>query len=96
MNGLEERVAKIEGAVSQMNERLNHLGNEITGLRGEMKEMEKSLRGEISGLRSEMNGMEKSLRAEIRSNFKWTLGILIPMWVTIIGTFVGLFLTLVK
>jgi len=78
MNGLEERVAKIEGAVSQMNERLNHLGNEITGLRGEMRDM------------------EKSLRAEIRSNFKWMLGILIPMWVTIIGTFVGLFLTLVK
>ena len=67
MNGLEERVAKLEGTVSQMNERLNHLGREIS-----------------------------ELRAEIRSNFRWMLGILIPMWVTIIGTFVGLFLTLVK
>ena len=36
MNGLEERIAKIEGIVSQINERLNHLGDEIMGLRGEI------------------------------------------------------------
>ena len=37
MNGLEERTAKIEGTVSQMNERLNHPGDEIIQLRDEMK-----------------------------------------------------------
>jgi len=26
------------------------------------------------------------LRTEINSNFKWTLGLLIPMWVSIIAT----------
>ena len=37
MDGLEERTAKIEGTVSQMNERLNHPGDEIIQLRDEMK-----------------------------------------------------------
>jgi len=37
MDGLEERTAKIEGTVSQMNERLNHLGDEMLQLRDEMK-----------------------------------------------------------
>lgn len=50
MNGLEERVARIEGIVSQMNERLNHFSDELRSLRS------------------------------------WTLGILIPMWVSIVLT----------
>jgi predicted nuclease with TOPRIM domain len=33
--GLEERVARIEGILSQMNERLNHLETEVSGLRAE-------------------------------------------------------------
>ena len=77
MNGLEERVANIEGTVSQMNERMNHLGDEIKGLRGEMKSMETSLRGE-------MKSMETSLRTEISSSRNWTIGLIITMWVTII------------
>ena len=48
MNGLEERIAKIEGIVSQINERLNHLGDEIMGLRGEIT----SIRGEITNSRN--------------------------------------------
>ena len=42
----EERMAKIEGTVSQMNERLNHLGDEIMQLRSEMKEEIRELRSE--------------------------------------------------
>ncbi len=52
MNGLEERVANIEGIVSQMNERMNHLGDEIVHLRNDMKSMETSLRTEISSSRN--------------------------------------------
>lgn len=55
-----ERIAKVEGIVSQMNERLNHLREETRELRG-----------------------------DIKKNFRWTLGILIPMWVTIIGSIFG-------
>jgi chromosome segregation ATPase len=64
MPELEERMAKIEGIVEQMNERLNHIE---TG---------------FSELRTEMG----SLRDEIRSNFRWIVGIILTMWVTIILT----------
>jgi len=41
---LEERVARIEGILEQMDKRLNHLESEI-----------KSLRGEIGDLRRDLN-----------------------------------------
>lgn len=86
---MNERIAKIEGTVSQMNDRLNHLGDEIIQLRGDMKSMEVSIR-------SDMKSMETSLRDDIKSNFKWTLAILFGSWITIIGTFVGFFLILLN
>lgn len=70
---LEERVAKIEGIVTQMDKRLDQMDKRLD-----------QLTTEIAGLRGEMAG----LRGEMWSNFKWTigslLGILIPMWVSII------------
>ncbi len=35
--GLEERIAKIEGILSQMDKRLNHVETEIGGLRDELR-----------------------------------------------------------
>ena len=52
-----------------MNERLGRMGNDIAGLRGEMG----SLRGEMLDLRKEMH-----------TNFRWTMGTIIAMWVTVI------------
>ena len=43
-SSLEERVARIEGILEQMDKRLNHLESEI-----------KSLRGEIGDLRRDLN-----------------------------------------
>lgn len=63
---LEERVAKMEGTLEQMSDRLNHIESDIRELRGQM------------------NANTNELRDRIDSNFKWTLGILISMWVTII------------
>lgn len=78
--GLEERVARIEGILSQMDKRLNHVETEIVGLRGEIN----SLRGEITGLRGEINGRFARLEGEIRTNFRWIIGLMLTMWVTII------------
>jgi len=62
---LESRIARVEGILEEVRERLNHLET-----------------------RTEMGFSE--LRRELRSQFRWTLGImlgvLIPMWVTIILT----------
>jgi len=54
-------------------------------IKGTMEQIDKRLNHietEISELRAEIN----TLRGEVNSNFKWTLGLLIPMWVSIIVT----------
>jgi len=66
---LEERVARIEGILEQMDKRLNHLESEIRDLRAEIRD----LRSEIGDLRRDLN-----------NRFLWILGVLITMWVTII------------
>jgi tetrahydromethanopterin S-methyltransferase subunit B len=73
MGQLEERMARIEGIVEQMNERLNHLETLLGQFRGEVESEIGSLRGEIG-----------SLRVELSSQFRWTLGLLITMWITLI------------
>lgn len=52
-----------------MNERLGSIESNIGGLRGEM-----------GGLRQEM----ADLRKELHTNFRWTMGTIIAMWVTIV------------
>ncbi len=36
---LEERLARVEGVLEQMNERLNHLESKVNGLRGELAQL---------------------------------------------------------
>jgi peptidoglycan hydrolase CwlO-like protein len=72
-SSLEERVAKIEGILEQMDKRLNHLESEIRDLRVYVESEIKSLRGEIGDLRRDLN-----------NRFLWILGVQITMWVTII------------
>jgi uncharacterized coiled-coil DUF342 family protein len=127
---MEERMAKIEGILSQIDKRLaewiNHFDTEIKGLRTEMNAEIRGLRTEMSEMRTEMGdeirglrtgmgdeirdlrtemgdeirGLRTGINTEIRElrteigglrfeisrNFRWMLGILIPMWVTIILT----------
>ena len=56
----------------------------VEGVLDQIKERLNHVETEISGLRGEIGG----LRGEMDSKFRWTigimLGIMIPMWVTII------------
>jgi peptidoglycan hydrolase CwlO-like protein len=72
-SSLEERVARIEGILEQMDKRLNHLESEIRDLRAYVESEIKGLRGEIGDLRRDLN-----------NRFLWILGVQITMWVTII------------
>ena len=72
-SSLEERVARIEGILEQMDKRLNHLESEIRYLRAYVESEIKGLRGEIGDLRRDLN-----------NRFLWMLGVQITMWVTII------------
>jgi len=72
---LEERIARIEGILEQMDKRLTRLENEVSHLREEINSLRREVREEIN-----------SLRDMVWSQFKWTIGILITMWITIIIT----------
>jgi predicted RNase H-like nuclease (RuvC/YqgF family) len=72
-SSLEERVARIEGILEQMDKRLNHLESEIRDLRVYVESEFKSLRDVIGDLRRGLN-----------NRFLWILGVQITMWVTII------------
>ena len=78
---IEERMAKLEGTVSQMNERLNDINDRFNDMNVRMNH----LGDEITGLRE-----------KIDSNFKWLLLILLGSWITTIGTFVGFFLIILN
>ncbi|MFQ6066317.1 MAG: hypothetical protein ACE5K3_03445 [bacterium] len=67
---LEGRVAKLEGISEQISQRLNHLETIVESMRKD--------------LNSKMDSLRTELLARIDTNFKWILGIMIPMWVTII------------
>ena len=72
-SSLEERVAKIEGILEQMDKRLNRLESEIRDLRVYVESEIRSLRGEIGDLGRDLD-----------NRFLWMLGVQITMWVTII------------
>ena len=82
MATLAARVSRIEGVIEQMNERL---GNLEQGLR----DLHSELTGEQRSLRTDIAEVQRSLRTEMRSNFRWTMGITIAMWVTIMGAVIG-------
>lgn len=66
-------MARVEGILEQMNERLNHLENTVNGLRGE-----------INGLRGEL----AQLRAEFHTDFRWLIGFVVGTWITLMLTLI--------
>lgn len=68
-----------------MDKRLNHIETEISGLRNDTSTEMSSLRAEISNLRNDMERRFESL-------FKWTVGLILGMWITIIMTLIPILL----
>lgn len=77
---------KIEGAFTQIDQRLGRVEIELVELRRQMNEELGEVQREIGSLRDEMH-------SRIDSLYRMTLYTLIPMWVTIIGALIGVVLT---
>jgi len=70
---MEERIARIEGILEQMDKRMNHMETEV-------RELRVYVEAEIRELRRELD----ELRRDLNTRFFWLLGVQISMWVTII------------
>jgi predicted nuclease with TOPRIM domain len=81
---MEERIAKIEGILEQINERLNHFGAEMGDLRKEMNGKFMQIDGRFGQLNEENRADHHHIETDIKTNFRWTVGIILTMWVTVI------------
>ena len=94
-SSLEARVAHVEGIVEEMRSRLTSIEDRVTrieervqGLEKRMNEGFRDLDQKISAvelrLTEKMNELERGMNVRMQANFQWMLGILLPMWITII------------
>ena len=93
---LEERVAKVEGILGQMDKRLGRVESELKELRNEMtleiRGLRQEMKGEIAGLREEMKGMREDFRRmddRFYSFMKWIIAALIGSWATLMAAIIA-------
>jgi restriction endonuclease S subunit len=89
---LEERVARIEGILEQMDKRLNHIKSDIVGLRAEIRELRSDMYGRFDSLRDEMNSRFDGLNSRFDSFLKWIIGLILGMWTSIMLTLIPILL----
>ena len=99
---LEERVARIEGILEQMDKRLNHIKSDIVGLRAEIRELRSDMYGRFDSLRDEvnsrfreMNNRFDSFNSRFDSFLKWIIGLILEMWASIMLTLIPILLKIV-
>lgn len=59
----------------------------------ELVSLRRELHQQISAVREELKGEINSVGEDVRSLYRMTLSVLIPMWVTIVGAIIGIALT---
>ncbi len=77
MPELEERQARIEGTLEQLEKRIGRVEVQLDELRKQLDEFRKEFRTELI-----------RLEGKIDTNFRWTVG----LWVTTILAIIGLYL----
>ncbi|RKY01519.1 hypothetical protein DRP77_09575 [Candidatus Poribacteria bacterium] len=81
---LEERVARVEGILEQMDKRLSRV-------EAELKELRQEISAEIRELRSEMMAGFQRLDDRFYSLVKWIIVALASMWGTLMAAILALF-----
>jgi F0F1-type ATP synthase membrane subunit b/b' len=74
----EERLAKVEGIVEQMDKRLNHIETD-------MREMRKEFKEEIDKMRKEFKEEIDKTRQEFRALFRLVIGLLVTTLAAVVG-----------
>ena len=82
----EERISRLEGAYEQVDSRLSDLTQSFELLRAEMIRANEALR-------AEMIQSNEALRAEMNKRFNNLYVLLGGAWITVMGTLIGLILT---
>ena len=77
-----ELIGHIENVRTELTSKIESYREEIVGVRGEIA----GVRGEIAGVRGELNGRIDQLSNKIDGLYKWIIGILIAVGVSVIAS----------
>ncbi len=77
-----ELIGHIESVRTELTSKIESYREEIVGVRGEIA----GVRGEIAGVRVELNGRIDQLSNKIDGLYKWIIGILIAVGVSVIAS----------
>ena len=91
---IEERMGRVEGALGQMGKRLDNVETAIVDLRKEMDGRFNRIDDKFNRIDDKFDRIDDKfdriddkfgrLEGDMKANFRWTIGIIITMWVTII------------
>ena len=77
-----ELIGHIESVRTELTSKIESYREEIVGVRGEIA----GVRGEIAGVRGELNGRIDQLSNKIDGLYKWIIGILIAVGISVIAS----------
>jgi uncharacterized coiled-coil protein SlyX len=83
---LEERVARIEGILGQMDKRLTNVETAVSNLRDKIDQKFEIANEKSDQFKTEINEKFDQLKSEIVRNNRWLIGIIIATWITTILT----------
>lgn len=72
--------AGVRAEISQLRAEINQLRREMSQLRAEVRAEISQLRSEVRAEVNQLGGEVGQLRAEVRSNFRWTIGVMLTIW----------------
>ena len=78
----------LRGALDQVNERFSTLDARMGSMENRIVSVENrmtGLEGRMDSLNSRLTDTESRLSKDIRDNFKWTIGLMIPIWFGILA-----------
>jgi len=83
---LVKRLARVEGRVEELSKRIDDLRNDMNHRFEELSKRIDDLRNDVNHRLEELSKRVDRVEERLDRNFRWTIGVLITMWVTTILT----------